>query len=786
MSLFTRIASSLGIKQRLLILVLLAVAPLVALIVWDAAADRRATIVQAGAAAQQSARIAALRQAGVLNEAMTLTETMRSIPTITIEGGDACREQLRRLRAKHPSLNNIGVLRADGVIVCHSLLNAPKKVLFPGVLDEALRSGAPDIYVSHFLQGPVSGRPEILVARPLLSAAGTKSGIVYVSIDLQAFSELADRISGHDKRVLMVIERDTGTVLARSAASGLRLGASFPDDTLLQAMRDSPSGGHVVGNLNGASEVFGFAPLPGAETSGAMVVVGAPRDHVLANVNRQTLRSFAFALAAVTFAICTAWLLGYLSQVRPARQLAKTSPSASAKATSTRARRSSPGRRRSSAGSADTLDEMAERLQLTNEAFKASEARYKLLAENTADVVTHIDSSGVRTYASPACQALLGYSPRELIGGDPIDLAHPHDRPQLAMMLEALQLGAEFPALQYRARKRDGTYVWVEIMGRALGGNLGAMLSLRDVSRRKSAEDRLEEANRNLLMLASTDGLTGLANRRSFDKALTRELARCARDGLPLALLLVDVDHFKRYNDSYGHQEGDECLKRLSHLLRGMARRPGDVAARYGGEEFAVILPNTSADGGLHFAESLRTSVGAAQHIPLPQQLRHRHRQHRDRLRNPRLGSRQRHPATCRRRAVFSQGGGTQSSRGIHRRDAGHDAALRSLTIAGATPTPARAPEADTSYGCARPKYRATSYRWTRASRPKRRSGRPRRRSRSTTSLELTGTTPSGFDVPLEEAEQRLGHLRRLLLADEMPTGYRMPFHALGPLAPLF
>ncbi len=211
--------------------------------------------------------------------------------------------------------------------------------------------------------------------------------------------------------------------------------------------------------------------------------------------------------------------------------------------------------------------------------------------------------------ASPACQALLGYSPRELIDGDPLDLAHPHDRPQLAMMLEALQLGTEFPALQYRARKRDGTYVWVEIMGRALGGNLGAMLSLRDVSRRKSAEDRLGEANRNLLMLASTDGLTGLANRRSFDKALTRELARCSRDGLPVALLLVDVDHFKRYNDSYGHQEGDECLKRLSHLLRGMARRPGDVAARYGGEEFAVILPNTAADGGLHFAESLRTAV---------------------------------------------------------------------------------------------------------------------------------------------------------------------------------
>lgn len=121
----------------------------------------------------------------------------------------------------------------------------------------------------------------------------------------------------------------------------------------------------------------------------------------------------------------------------------------------------------------------------------------------------------------------------------------------------------------------------------------------------------LEDANRNLHMRASTDGLTGLANRRSFDKAFVREPARCARDRLPLALLLIDVDHFKSYNDSYGHQEGDECLKRLSHLLRGMARRPGDVAARYGGEEFAVILPNTSADGGRQFAENLRTSVEA-------------------------------------------------------------------------------------------------------------------------------------------------------------------------------
>ncbi len=552
----------------------------------------------------------ALRQSGALAEAITLTENMRSIPTITVEGGDACRAQLNRLAALHPRLDTIGVLRTDSVIVCHNLLNSPKSVPQQKILKELLRDGAPDVYVSHYLHGPVTGRPVIFVARPLLSPTGAKTGVVYVSIDLNAFSQITDEITGQNNRVMMVVEPDTGIVLARSAASGLPLGTVFPDADLLRAMRASPNGGHVVGSLHGQREIFGFAPLPGAETSGAMVAVGVPRGVVLSGVNQQSLVSFGLALTAIALAFFTAWALGNISLVRPTKQLADVAERIGEGNLTTRASLE-PWQAPEFHRLGDTLDQMAQRLQLTSRELKSSEARYKLLAENTADLVTHIDCSGRRGYVSPASRSILGYEPRELLGGSPIDLAHPLDRPQLAMMLEALQLGAETPALQYRACRRDGSYVWVEITGRALGGGLGAMLSIRDVSRRKSAEDQLEEANRNLRMLASTDGLTGLANRRSFDKALTRELARCSRDELPLALLLVDVDHFKSYNDSYGHQEGDECLKRLSHLLRGMARRPGDVAARYGGEEFAVILPNTSAEGAHQFAEQLRTSVEA-------------------------------------------------------------------------------------------------------------------------------------------------------------------------------
>ena len=471
-------------------------------------------------------------------------------------------------------------------------------------------------------------------------------------------------------------------------------------------MRASPDGGHVVGSLHGRREIFGYAPLPGAETSGAMVAVGIPRSIVLASVNHQSLVSLGFALAAIAVAFGTAWALGITVRYGP-QSSSPTSPSASAKAISPRAPHSRRGRLRSFAVSATRS------IRWPNAAahqpdFKASEARYKLLAENTADLVTHIDSEGRRTYASPASKSILGYAPIELLGGSPLDLAHPQDRPQLAMMLEALQLGCEAPALQYRAR-RDGTYVWVEITGRGLGGGLGVMLSIRDISRRKSAEDRLEEANRNLLMLASTDGLTGLANRRSFDKTLARELARCAREGLSLALLLVDVDHFKSYNDSYGHQEGDECLKRLSHLLRGMARRPGDVAARYGGEEFAVILPNTSAEGGHQFAENLRTSVEAL-NIP--------HCRSSYGIVTVSIGLVCEIPAAtptapccnCRCRALLGQGNWAQSRRGLQRIDAGHcRAPLRRLS---ATPTS---------------RFTRTCHR-TRVSSRDARSARPRRR----------------------------------------------------------
>jgi diguanylate cyclase (GGDEF)-like protein len=137
------------------------------------------------------------------------------------------------------------------------------------------------------------------------------------------------------------------------------------------------------------------------------------------------------------------------------------------------------------------------------------------------------------------------------------------------------------------------------------------------IEQSESSNAQLAAANAKLERLANIDGLTGIANRRSFDASL----ARCWRQGLrepgPLSLLLLDIDHFKLFNDSRGHQAGDECLRQIARTVEQTARRPEDHVARYGGEEFAVILPDTDAAGATAVAERIRATIAALM-IPHP------------------------------------------------------------------------------------------------------------------------------------------------------------------------
>ena len=146
---------------------------------------------------------------------------------------------------------------------------------------------------------------------------------------------------------------------------------------------------------------------------------------------------------------------------------------------------------------------------------------------------------------------------------------------------------------------------------------VGAVLRLKyEMDMRKAREEELlrvkaelEEANMELARLSILDGLTGIPNRRRFDEFLEMECRRARRNNLPLSLILIDVDHFKLYNDFYGHLKGDECLQRMARALSEVVHRPGDLVARYGGEEFAAILSETDAEGAMTIAGKFQETV---------------------------------------------------------------------------------------------------------------------------------------------------------------------------------
>lgn len=204
---------------------------------------------------------------------------------------------------------------------------------------------------------------------------------------------------------------------------------------------------------------------------------------------------------------------------------------------------------------------------------------------------------------------LFGYSPTEMIGLGPADLIDHSDIENVLQTATPIQSGdADRITVTFRGLRRDGSRVWVEsTVGRLVDPKTGeplgsAIVISRDVTARKELEERL-------LALASTDGLTELANRRTFDETLTVECARAMRRQSPLSILLIDVDNFKRFNDQFGHQIGDTCLRAVAAAVKGCVRRPGDLAGRYGGEEIAIILPETSEGAALSVAEEVRQCV---------------------------------------------------------------------------------------------------------------------------------------------------------------------------------
>lgn len=253
------------------------------------------------------------------------------------------------------------------------------------------------------------------------------------------------------------------------------------------------------------------------------------------------------------------------------------------------------------------LEEALREAKRMEQELVESEVRYRALVE-LSPVAIVVEVEGAMQYINTAVLKLLGAEDREeLLGRSIYEFLHAQSGEESRRQIDDIvRQGGRSEGIEAEFQRLDGKQVNVE-MGCACviyEGNIGVQLAIQDVSERKRLEQELR-------MLSQRDGLTGIANRRYFDEAVDRECRRAMRNSSPISLIMIDIDAFKKYNDHYGHQAGDQILKQVASHLNGLMQRGGDVFARYGGEEFVAVLPDTGMEGAQHVAEKMRQAVAA-------------------------------------------------------------------------------------------------------------------------------------------------------------------------------
>lgn len=258
------------------------------------------------------------------------------------------------------------------------------------------------------------------------------------------------------------------------------------------------------------------------------------------------------------------------------------------------------------------LVQREQQLRLLNQQLAESQARLQAVIGTAQAAILTVDEAGRIRSANQATAAMFGRQPAELTG-QPLALLIPD-----AAAHFATDPGSPAPS-DLPARHRDGRSLTVNLaLSRLdLPGPAQHVAVITDLTEREAAARALREANARLSLQSETDPLTGIANRRLFELRLGEAWLHCAQRSEALGLLLVDVDHFKRYNDAQGHLAGDRCLVEVAAALRGCARRTGDLVARWGGEEFALLLPGAGAEEALAVGHRCAAAV-AGRRLPHP------------------------------------------------------------------------------------------------------------------------------------------------------------------------
>ena len=278
----------------------------------------------------------------------------------------------------------------------------------------------------------------------------------------------------------------------------------------------------------------------------------------------------------------------------------------------------------------------------SEDAIQKNINRLDILFESAGDGYWDWYIPTASVFFSNGWKQMLGYSESDIDHSFKswISLIHPNDLGNfLIVWSDYMDNSEQHFSIEYRVLCKDKNYLWVEAHGVKDLNSQGEIVRLagfhRNISERKNNENKIREyqenleqlvaqrtlelkhANQKLKELASQDPLTQLHNRRSFDSFLSQQIRSSQRNNNALCLLLIDIDHFKSFNDEYGHQQGDMCLKSVASSIKKSIYRPNDMAARYGGEEFVVILQDTDIHGAIKVSQNIQKNIASLKGLPI-------------------------------------------------------------------------------------------------------------------------------------------------------------------------
>jgi diguanylate cyclase (GGDEF)-like protein/PAS domain S-box-containing protein len=429
------------------------------------------------------------------------------------------------------------------------------------------------VFIGRPVKSSMTGEWVVTLSRRFNHADGSFGGLVVASTGAEYFSGFYRQFDLGESGTISLVSAD-GIILARVPDNGANVGRDVSEGAIFKAVR---AGGSTGANYL-KSQLDGLLRISFHQQSSRypfIVVVTRAQDEVLASWRQATIIRMAVVLGLV---ILIAVMGFYL-----VRQLLRG--------------------------------------QQMTAALASKEANFRVVAEGSSDMVTRIGLDEQISYVSPSSVRIVGWRPDQLAGTPALAGVNPQDLPRVQEVVAALKRGEiEETRVAYRTRHRERSEIWVESTLRVTrnGGEVDGVVAItRDVTQQKTLEGKLET-------LATVDGLTGLANRRRFDERLLEEWGRAYRERTSLSLLMVDLDHFKAYNDQYGHPAGDECLRAVAGVLAAEAKRTTDLAARYGGEEFVMLLPNTDAAGCARIGERVLREIrdlGIAHRLNFPSRI---------------------------------------------------------------------------------------------------------------------------------------------------------------------